>query len=281
MITWPYTLTAGHSANPADGACAMDAVNWLAHGKHGDVPVCACPTISSFVRQGNDAMPEDVRQRLLPYLHRIAGSRSLDHEAARVHVLWLAAVRVFTPLGLDGAGLHGMADRLRTLPDDVPASVANTAAKAALRSGLKATEVARIAWLKSGAPSPSERDAFRIWRAADGAATAAAAAVWAIESAMSAAKAFELGDIATREEISEVRSSSARGSAKSARAVAEIADVSDATEGRQAAWDPYFATLDAALSAGPQGEPWSADVLHMADDRYRAAGGLVTGEARS
>lgn len=33
--TWTYNLSRGHSADPSGGACAMDAVNWLVHGKHG------------------------------------------------------------------------------------------------------------------------------------------------------------------------------------------------------------------------------------------------------
>ena len=65
-VTWPYVLRRGHSDNPADGACAMDALNWLAHGEHGDAPECAAPCIRDFVIPGNDAMPHDHRQRLLP-----------------------------------------------------------------------------------------------------------------------------------------------------------------------------------------------------------------------
>src|SRR5437899_1834786 len=106
IVTWPYTLRRGHSSNPAEGSCAMDAVNWLVHGKHGDAPECACPVISQYVIAGNDAMPDDVRQRLLPYLHRIAGSRSAKHEAVRLRILVLAAARIFVPLALVKAGLH-------------------------------------------------------------------------------------------------------------------------------------------------------------------------------
>src|SRR5271165_2784476 len=94
-IQWPYTLKRGHTADPAAGACAMAAISWLVEGRHSDHPECASPVISSFVIQGNDGAPDDVRQRFLPYLHRIAGSRSDEHEAARVRVLVMAAVRIF------------------------------------------------------------------------------------------------------------------------------------------------------------------------------------------
>src|SRR6185369_18013100 len=119
IITWPYRLRKGHSDNPADGACAMDAVNWLAHGEHGDAPQCACPVIAQFVINGNDNMPDDIRQRLLAFLPRIAGSKSSAHEQIRVRILVLAALRIFAPRALDAAGLHGHADTMRMLPDDL------------------------------------------------------------------------------------------------------------------------------------------------------------------
>jgi hypothetical protein len=171
---WPYVLIKGHTDDASTGACAMAAVSWLMHGKHSDKPECACPVLTSFVIPANDAMPADVRQRFLPYLHRIAGSRSEKHEAARTRILWLAAVRIFAPIALDQSGLHAEAEKLRALPDDVSAE---TAAKAA------------------------------------------ETAAWA-----------------------------AKAEARHANTV----------------WDAYFAVLDEALSAGPQGEPWSADVMERA-----------------
>ena len=144
LLTWPYVLRAGHSDNPAHGACAMDAVNWLVHGEHGDAPECACPVIRAYVIRGNDSMPDDVRQRLLPYLHRIAGSRSASHEGARVRVLQLAALRVFAPRALDAAGLHDHAQRLRDLPDDVDMKAAAAAAERA--ATWAAERAAAAAW---------------------------------------------------------------------------------------------------------------------------------------
>ena len=93
IVTWPYFLRRGHSEDPSKGACAMDAINWLVHGVHGDHPACASPAISSFVMKGNDSMPDDTRQRLLAFLPRIAGSRSEAHEEARVAIMVIAAQR--------------------------------------------------------------------------------------------------------------------------------------------------------------------------------------------
>lgn len=223
MNTWPYTLRAGHSWNPADGACAMDAINWLVHGKHGDRPECACRLMSDFVIGGNDTMPDDTRQRLLPYLHRIAGSRSEDHIVRRSRVLWLAAMRVFAPLALDAAGRQGFAGLLRTVSDDVPFASAH----------FLATYV-----LKECRPTHS-------------------APMLPVEQVMNYVERS-------------VREPWAAGSSVS-QAIAWTAKLVPGP----LVWDAYFVVLDEALSAGPQGEPWSADVLHAADDLYRAADGLV------
>ena len=255
MNIWPYTLRAGHSDNPSGGACAMDAVNWLIHGKHGDQPECACPVIASFVRSGNDAMPDVVRQRLLPYLHRIAGSRSIEHEAARLRVLWLASVRVFTPIALDEVGLHSQANILRELHDDVSvedAASAASAAAAAAEENSAASEAAAkaadsaantAAWAADSAVEVAATSAAR--KAAWAATAAADAAVWAATAA---------ADAAADAAVWAARTSSKAGSV----------------------WDAYFAVLDEALNAGPQGEPWSADTLRSGVGLYQAVGGLVT-----
>jgi hypothetical protein len=237
IITWPYVLRKGHSDNPAGGACAMDAVNWLAHGKHGDRPECACPVIGAYVIAGNDGMPDDVRQRLLAYLPSIAGSRSAEHEAARLRVLVLGAVRVFAPMALDKAGLSEHASRLRAMPAD--ASYQDMRAAAAEAAAEAATRAARAAAAEA---------------AAEAAAAAARAAAWAARAAAAAWAAR----------------------AAAAEAEAEAAATRAARAARAAAWDSYFTVLDAALAAGPQGDPWSADVVDAGVSLYRARGGLVT-----
>lgn len=202
FVTWPYVLRRGHSDDPSHGACAMAAINWLMYGIHGDAPPCASPVIAANVIRGNDAMPDDIRQRFLPYLHRIAGSRSEQHENARCRVLWLAAIRIFAPRALDAAGLHTHATRLRDLPDSVTAEAAASAAAA-------------------------------------------------------------------------VRAAAAAEAAAEAAGVAEAVRTAAASAAGAAVWDDYFAVLDAALSAGPQGEEWSATIVAHGTEQYRAAGGLA------
>lgn len=191
--TWTYTLQRGHDEDPSGGACAMDAINWLVHGEHGDQPECACPVIGRYVIGLNDAMPDDERQRLLPYLHRIAGSRSPAHVQVRAEILARGAVRVLAPVALDAVGLTAAA------------WAAETAEKAA-----QATAWAGAAWVVMSA-------------------------AWAAETAARAAK----------------------------------------TAG-PFVWDAALTLLDESLSAGPQGEPWSAVQVDAGMAAYRAAGGRVT-----
>lgn len=162
MIVPTFTLAKGHSGDPSNGTCTMAAVSWLIHGVHSDEPECASPAIRAFVIPANDAMDDATRQRFIPFLHRIAGSRSPAHEDARVRVMWLAAVRVFAPLALDVAGLHNDASRLRALPDDVTAHAAARAARAAA----DAADIAYAARTAADAYSAyAAADAVNIWDA--------------------------------------------------------------------------------------------------------------------
>lgn len=162
--TWTYTLRRGHGNDPGNGACAMDAINWLVHGKHGDQPECACPVVGRYVIGLNDAMPDDQRQRLLPYLHRIAGSRSPAHEQVRAEILARGAVRVLAPLALDAAGLTAEAARLRALSADCMMQTTEEAAKAAKAAGTRETAAAAraanaAAWAANAAKAAAAWDA--------------------------------------------------------------------------------------------------------------------------
>ena len=257
MITWPYRLRKGHSDDPAEGACAMDAVNWLVHGRHGDQPECACPVIGAFVIGGNDAMDGTTRQRLLAYLPRIAGSRSEEHETARTRILVLAATRVFAPRALDAAGLHEFSGVLRSLPDDV-----------SFLDVLELTvEIARVA--HNAKPTWTAQ----VVNAAAAAATGAAETIWATRTealtaaaghAAKAAKfaAFGAAYMAQKEHMV-------------ARATAAQAHWAATDAAATVWWGDYFPVLDAALSAGPQGEPWSADVIERGAQEYASHGGLL------
>ncbi len=282
----------------------MDAVNWLVHGKHGDAPECACPIVAAYVIQGNDGMPDDIRQRLLGYLHRIAGSRNADSENARLRVLVLAAARVFVPLALDAAGLTVEATKLRLLPDDTTFEDLEIAAWEAGAEAAKATgaEAAKAAWEAASAATraASAAGAEAAWveaakatgAEAAKAATRAASAAWA-EAAWEAGAAWATGveaaKAATRAASAATRAATRAAEAAGATGAAWATGVEAATRAATRAasaaaravgwttgnWDAYFDVLDAVLNAGPQGEPWSADTVACGTARFVEAGGLL------
>ena len=237
IAIWPYTLRKGYSIDPAEGACAMAAISWLVHGKHSDAPECACPIITAYVIPANDKMPDDVRQRLLPYLHRISGSRSEAHQAARARIFQLSALRIFAPRALDAAGLHEHAERLRSLPSDVDMKTAATAAYAAAYAAATAADAAANATNEAAyaAYAAAYAAADAVYAAANAAATAADAAYAAANAAAYAAYAAYAADVG---------------------------------------WDDYFAVLNQALRAGPEGTPWSVDIVNAAEASFISAGGV-------
>lgn len=265
MITWPYVLRAGHVDDPAGGACAMDAVNWLIHGKHGDAPVCASPVIGKFVIAGNDAMPDDVRQRLIPYLHRIAGSRSAAHEAVRLRILVLDAARVVAANAVEEAG--GDFLPLRSLADDASYDEILKVTVAAASS--VATRSVEASWVVK-AVREAVRAAKASWAAEEEAAKAeeAAAALWMVKAVREAVKAAKASCAATAEAswASQVAGKIAESKAKEASWAASWAVSAPP-------WNDYFVLLDAVLNAGPQGEPWSADVTEAGVRAFQTAGG--------
>ena len=256
IITWPYELRRGHSDNPAEGACAMDAVNWLVHGKHGDAPECACPVIATYVTRGNDDMPDDVRQRLLDYLPRIAGSRSPEHEAARMRVMMLGALRVFAPRALDAAGSHEYAAKLRALPDTVH------------YDDLQTEKIAT--WLAVQVADTRWKAAWTLTKA-----TQAAADTLTALTALKAAHAALTAALDAADAVTE-RADPMTARIDSMAAAGQIAMAAEGTLGpMKTRWNDYFIVLDDALSAGPQGEPWSADVIDAGAELYVQSGGAL------
>lgn len=111
-------LKYGLHKDPADGMCAMEVVAYLADEAHSDHPDCACPVLTAYTIRLNDAMPEQWRQRLKPYLPLLIDTRD-GQEVARGEVLAWHAIRVFVPMALEARGLGKMAAKLRTLTGDL------------------------------------------------------------------------------------------------------------------------------------------------------------------
>ncbi len=120
-LSWPYVLRKGHSNTPSSGACALDAINWLVHGKHGDEPECVDPIIANFVICANDNMDDVTRQKLVPFLHRIAGSRypNNDSPLIRERIMIMATIKAASRAAFN-LGMNEESRELNTISFDTP-----------------------------------------------------------------------------------------------------------------------------------------------------------------
>lgn len=92
-----FRLSGGSHKNAEDGVCAMEAVAWLEGLPHSDRPKCTCPVIAAYVRNLNDYMSDDDRQQLVPYLPRLVGTVSKDHERERAEFFLREAAAICEP----------------------------------------------------------------------------------------------------------------------------------------------------------------------------------------
>jgi hypothetical protein len=173
-----------------------------------------------------------------------------------LRIVVLAAARVFAPAVLEAAGLDVSA--LRAIPDDATYGQICMAALSAERQA---------------AGAPTSWSAGIAARSASMAAVRAAQAAGVLQAETAAAAVVVLqaaGVLQAETAAAAVVVLQAAGAAQSAAAAAVVAVSRGA-----GAWDAYFSVLDEALRAGPQGEPWSADVVESAVTAYRAAMGVA------
>jgi hypothetical protein len=112
MFDGEFRLSPGNHASIEDGMCAMELVAFLDGAPHTDRPRCTSEAIADFVRHINDHMPDDIRQRLLPYLPRLIGTASAEFEQERIEYFAWQTIRVFAPAALRAQGYRGFATRL-------------------------------------------------------------------------------------------------------------------------------------------------------------------------
>lgn len=167
-------LARGAHNRPEDGMCAMEAVAFLAGEKHSDHPACACPVLGAFMRAWNDALPDEERDILKPYLKDLIGSRST--RAVELKRSWMAfdwLVRVNTPAWLELVDeLKGHAVTLRGLPP-LSGKLPKASRDAVYAANTAANAQYNKAWDKYWAAEAEARAATA--RAATAAATAAEA----------------------------------------------------------------------------------------------------------
>jgi hypothetical protein len=172
------TLDRSSHASPEHGMCLMEAVSYFANEPFSDAPVCASPVLTSFGISLNDRWDDVTRQKLIPLIPLIVGTRDGEDEARGYLALdWL--IRTFTPAWLDLAGLTAEAVELRALRRIVDLTAAQAAGPVVQQAKTKAAAAVRAAvraaaWAAAG---DAARDAA--WAAAwDAARAAARDAAW-------------------------------------------------------------------------------------------------------
>ncbi len=120
------SFSAGQHATREEGMCIMEVCAWIAGETHSDHPLCACPVISSFLREWNDGLPDDAtRNRLLSqFVFRLPGTKSteaIELRRGEMALDWL--IREQAPLSLELVPeLVQYAQQLRELPEITAAS---------------------------------------------------------------------------------------------------------------------------------------------------------------
>ena len=107
-------LAYGSHGGRDDGLCAMEVVAYLAGEVHSDHPDCACPVLTGFTIRMNDAMTDEWRRQLKPYLPLLIESRD-GYEVERAELLARRATNVFLPLALEACLLPDLANRFRKM----------------------------------------------------------------------------------------------------------------------------------------------------------------------
>ncbi|MEM8555703.1 MAG: hypothetical protein AAGF71_12870 [Pseudomonadota bacterium] len=99
-----FRLRKGAGGSVETGLCVMETVALIAGEDITDHPECACPVLTSYAIGLNDTLPDEERQKLLPLAVMIAGTRSAEHELARLKNLAVSAcciARLVAPLNDD------------------------------------------------------------------------------------------------------------------------------------------------------------------------------------
>ena len=125
--------------DPNGKMCIMEAVAYVAGEPWSDRPVCASTVISDFLRSWNDALNDDDRQMLKPFILRMVGtSAQQEVELMRSELAWKWLVRTYVPTWLDAAGIADHANKLRSCREtEIITTLA--AARAAARDTLRPT----------------------------------------------------------------------------------------------------------------------------------------------
>ena len=106
-------LNSGGHNNINDGMCAMEAASYIAGEPWSDHPECVCPVIAAFLRDWNDSLKDDERNKFITpeLIIKTIGTRStkeVERKRSLMAADWL--IRTHTPAWLRLAGLNDQAD---------------------------------------------------------------------------------------------------------------------------------------------------------------------------
>lgn len=111
ILNWELKSGSHEFPGPDGGTCINEAAIVAAGFEYQPVehvahmPPCFSPVLSQFALLLNDNMSDDQRQRLLPYVMRLAGTNDTHAvERARASHLAMKVVNVFLPKALDAEG---------------------------------------------------------------------------------------------------------------------------------------------------------------------------------
>ena len=138
-------LKSGSHSGVSSGFCAMEAISYITGESWSDHPECVCPVIGAFMRNWNDSLKDDERNKLITpelLLKTVGtrGSKDLEHRRSLMAADWL--IRVHTPAWLRLAKLDAQADLIAGLPE-----ITDMAQYPSLRAPLEAVRKdASAAW---------------------------------------------------------------------------------------------------------------------------------------
>jgi hypothetical protein len=163
--------------------CAMEWISYLAGEEHTDAPQCVDPVLRQFGILLNDVLPDDLRQRLRPYLARMIGTAHDGRARERLFMVGDWAVRVAAAAAME-AERPDLAAKLRGVPKVVDKASAQHAAGVAYEAARAADGVAYPAAYAAADAAADAADAadtyaaYAAYAVAASAADAADAAMW-------------------------------------------------------------------------------------------------------
>lgn len=124
ILNWRLLSGTHNFPGPDGGTCVNEAaivaagLSYRAVVRPQDLPACFSPVIGAYTIRLNDGMPNGPRQKLLPYVTRLAGTADdFAIECRRTECLALATVRVVAANALRHAGLTDHADAWAAVRD--------------------------------------------------------------------------------------------------------------------------------------------------------------------